>query len=223
MEIVQHLNKLDEGDPLRVKALLAIQHLKRAFALYGEDLALSFNGGKDSTVVLHLLRAAASLAGGSNEEGAKACRFQTFFFPKADDFKEITDFVEETAKKLGLEIKHFINVGFKEGVGSYKAIVLGTRHGDPNAHGQETFCPSSEGWPPFMRINPVLDWSYSEVWRFLRECQVEYCSLYDLGFTSIGSTKDTVPNANLLISKEEGTYEPAYKLVQGEQERAGRT
>ena len=106
---------------------------------------------------------------------------------------------------------------------SYKAIVLGTRQGDPNAHGQETFCPSSEGWPPFMRINPVLDWSYSEVWRFLLECQVEYCSLYDLGFTSIGSTKDTVPNANLLINKEEGTYAPAYKLVEDKQERAGRT
>ena len=42
-----------------------------------------------------------------------------------------------------------------------RAVVLGTRRGDPNAGGQETFCPSSEGWPPFMRVNPILDWEVS--------------------------------------------------------------
>lgn len=40
--------------------------------------------------------------------------------------------------------------------------------GDPNAADQETFCPSSPGWPPFMRVNPILDWSYHDVWGFLQ-------------------------------------------------------
>ena len=42
------------------------------------------------------------------------------------------------------------------------------RRGDPNAADQETFCPSSPGWPPFMRVNPILDWSYHDVWSFLQ-------------------------------------------------------
>ena len=66
--------------------------------------------------------------------------------------------------------------------------------GDPNAGGQDIFCPSSSGWPPFMRVNPILDWSYSDVWAFLRVTGVRYCGLYDRGYTSIGSITNTNPN-----------------------------
>ena len=74
-----------------------------------------------------------------------------------------------------------------------------TCRGDPNADGQETFCPSSADWPPFMRVNPILDWSYADVWTFLKVTAVPYCSLYDEGYTSIGSINNTVPNRYLLV------------------------
>ncbi|KAK6140146.1 hypothetical protein DH2020_026144 [Rehmannia glutinosa] len=130
--------------------------------------------------------------------------------------------------KLQMDI---IRLDFKSGLEALlkakpiKAIFLGVRIGDPTAVGQEQFSPSSPGWPPFMRVNPILDWSYRDVWAFLLTCKVPYCSLYDRGYTSIGSIHDTVPNALLSLSKSsssEDKFKPAYLLSDGRLERAGR-
>lgn len=75
-----------------------------------------------------------------------------------------------------------------------KGVILGTRRGDPNSPGQGLFCPTTENWPPLMRINPIIDWSFQNVWTFLRRIRVPYCSLYDCGYTSIGGTRNTRPN-----------------------------
>lgn len=101
------------------------------------------------------------------------------------------------------------------------AFVLGTRKDDPNAGSQGTYAPSSHYMPPFMRINPVLDWTYGHVWHFLRSFHLSYCSLYDDGYTSLGTTKDTFP-CPALAKPNDGGFWPAYMLREWDQERAGR-
>ncbi|GAX86541.1 hypothetical protein CEUSTIGMA_g13948.t1 [Chlamydomonas eustigma] len=92
--------------------------------------------------------------------------------------------------------------------------------GDPNARDQEFFCPSSHGWPAFMRINPILDWTYRDVWTFLRCFTLPYCQLYDQGYTSLGSRHNTCRNRALQL--EDGSFAPAHQLPDGRLERAGR-
>lgn len=35
-------------------------------------------------------------------------------------------------------------------------------------------------------VNPIIDWTTSEVWEFIREYNVRYCRLYDEGFARLG-------------------------------------
>lgn len=35
-------------------------------------------------------------------------------------------------------------------------------------------------------VNPIIDWTDSDVWEFIRANKIHYCSLYDLGYKRIG-------------------------------------
>lgn len=66
-------------------------------------------------------------------------------------------------------------IGMKEGFGKYleekkqaggnvKAIFVGTRRTDPHGAKLTHFDMTDQGWPSFMRIHPVIDWHYAEIW-----------------------------------------------------------
>lgn len=105
-----------------------------------------------------------------------------------------------------------------------KAIFVGTRRTDPHGAKLSEFDMTDHGWPEFMRVHPVLEWRYVEVWAFLRVIGEEWCSLYDEGFTSLGGVGDTHPNPKLKRCDQEGkqVFEPAWVLEEDSEERLGR-
>ncbi|KAJ9540117.1 hypothetical protein OSB04_026623 [Centaurea solstitialis] len=237
MEIDKAIRDSDDRR-LKAKYNTAIYVIQRALALYSiEEVAFSFNGGKDSTVLLHLLRAGHFLhqvehghSNGDLSDHQFTFPIRTIYFESTSAFPEINSFTYETAASYGVQLD-ILRQDFKSGLEALlkakpiRAIFLGVRIGDPTAVGQEQFSPSSSGWPPFMRVNPILDWSYRDVWAFLLTCKVQYCGLYDQGYTSIGSINDTVPNALLCIkdsAADKQKFRPAYMLSDGRLERAGR-
>eukprot|EP00533_Pseudo-nitzschia_delicatissima_P007866 CAMPEP_0116086700 /NCGR_PEP_ID=MMETSP0327-20121206/4990_1 /TAXON_ID=44447 /ORGANISM="Pseudo-nitzschia delicatissima, Strain B596" /LENGTH=651 /DNA_ID=CAMNT_0003577759 /DNA_START=240 /DNA_END=2195 /DNA_ORIENTATION=+ len=226
----------------------ALNTLDHAYRLYGPGSVIcSFNGGKDAVVILHLVRAIHAKY--YNSTGETPIRPRSVYFNNDNEFSEVASFLEGSVDKYDLDMVAFEHgVGFAAGLDILvknnfvhqtdetalpMAFVLGTRESDPNAKGQDSFCPSSHWMPPFMRVNPVLDWNYGLVWHFLRLFELPYCSLYDQGYTSLGTTKDTLPCPALAVNRgDESTvgsisnnvpkFWPAYMLVDWDQERAGR-
>ncbi|KAA8496623.1 FAD synthase [Porphyridium purpureum] len=227
---------VDRGFAERLNA--SLDTLESALHVYTpERVSLAFNGGKDITCVLHLYRAAiANYSLGRDGDEEISCEDQSnekrvppimnaVYLSGQDDFPEIENFVRSCANKYKLNIV-FQRGGYKAGLKEYvkntgvMAFVLGTRRTDPDGKNLTLFAPSTKNYVPFMRVNPILEWRYGDVWRFLRGMQLPYCKLYDAGFTSLGSRADSRKNPSLLLP--DGSYMPAYKLFDEQHERSGR-
>lgn len=154
-------------------------------------------------------------------------------------FQAVDDFVDLSVRTYHLSLARYAK-SMREAFSDYladhpsvKAIFVGTRRTDPHGANLTHFDPTDRGWPAFMRIHPVIDWHYAEIWTFIRELGVEYCELYDMGYTSLGGTTDTHPNPALAVTDPgdageggrwvgEGKFRPAYELIEDGEERLGR-
>ena len=104
-------------------------------------------------------------------------------------------------------------------------VVIGNRRTDPYSEHLLPIQKSSEGWPDFTRVHPILDWEYSEIWKFIHYFKIKVCTLYEQGYTSLGKMHNTIKNPYLMIpSSEEGNneYNPAWMLEDETKERESR-
>ena len=185
-------SKLTESQAGLVRKSLAV--MVDACRLYEDgkhgELMLSYNGGKDATVMLFLSLAArahyestlcgdaglgegAGGGGDSGSCGSSMRRCRAIYFKKDEDFSVLDEFAQRTAAETGLEMVVYSDRGFMEGLADSiankgaRAFVMGTRRDDPHGKDLDAFSPSSPSWPPFMRVNPILDWKYDDVWAFI--------------------------------------------------------
>ena len=45
-----------------------------------------------------------------------------------------------------------------------RAVLVGTRRSDPHGASLSHFDETDHGWPRFMRVHPVIDWHYVDIW-----------------------------------------------------------
>lgn len=154
-------------------------------------------------------------------------------------FPSVEAFVDSSAQTYHLSLTRYTtnppHTTLRDTFASYlqkypgiKAIFVGTRRTDPHGENLTHFDRTDHGWPDFVRIHPVIDWHYVEIWAFIRHLGIEYCPLYDQGYTSLGGTNDTHPNprlrvdATMLDGAVKSEFRPAYELIEDEAERLGR-
>nr|BAN65568.1 phosphoadenosine phosphosulfate reductase family domain containing protein [Babesia bovis] len=219
---------LRDGDSDRLVSLIE-RSLKLLWQSYSDlgygNVYVSFNGGKDSVAILHLHRLA-TLWNPQSKLSASGSPLNVVFFKDPDErlFSDINDFILKTGTKYNFSVS-VIEGPWNKGIprlssGSKKGYILGCRDSD---FAKGSLSEVEEGCVDgikFHRIHPILHWGYGDVWNFLRLFSLEYCSLYDVGYTSIGGTEDTV--ANPYLRKPDGTYAPAYTLDDWSLERFGR-
>ncbi|KAI0875211.1 phosphoadenosine phosphosulfate reductase [Hypoxylon argillaceum] len=225
----------------RVREAMGV--VDEAFQRYQpREISISYNGGKDCLVLLIIILACLahrSPKPNKNEssrsptESSSSLRFpekfQAIYIVSPHPFSEIDDFVVSSSTEYQLDVTRY-ELGMKRGLEVYlqdhpdiKAIFVGTRRTDPHGEKLTHFDPTDGGWPAFMRVHPVIDWHYAEIWAFIRHLEIPYCPLYDQGYTSLGGTEDTQPNPNLKKEATDGGgFLPAYKLVGDDEERLGR-
>ncbi|KAI9827142.1 MAG: hypothetical protein M1832_005278 [Thelocarpon impressellum] len=221
----------------------SLEVIREALQRYSlDEISLSYNGGKDCLVLLILFLAALATA------PVLPRRLQSVYIISPSPFPEVDSFVTSSSAAYHLDLAHY-ELPMKAAFELYlkerprvKAILVGTRRTDPHGGTLGSFDRTDHGWPDFMRVHPVLEWRYADIWtvritspgvlrmlmgQFIRHLDIPYCSLYDRGYTSLGGTNDTHPNPALRReavgqAADRGGYRAAYELVDDEAERLGR-
>jgi phosphoadenosine phosphosulfate reductase len=154
-----------------------------------EGYYLAFSGGKDSIVIYDLAKKA-------------GVKFDAHYRCVGFDPPELVRFVK-TFKDVYFEIneknvwKQFVKKGVptrlirwccdhKESGGSGRVVVTGVRSEESRSRAKRKIVEFCYKDTTKRFVNPIIDWSSEEVWRYIKENGLPYCDLYDKGFERIG-------------------------------------
>jgi FAD synthetase len=129
------------------------------------SLSLSYNGGKDCLVLLILY-----LSVLHTHHPTLTTPIQSVYIVSSHPFPEVEDFVNSSSSTCTLQLSRY-KMGMKPAFTAYlsehkdvEAIFVGTRRTDPHGEHLTHFDRTDHGWPDFMRVHPVIDWHYVDIW-----------------------------------------------------------
>lgn len=167
-----------------------------------EGYMLGFSGGKDSVVIYHLAKMAevkfTAHFAVTTVDPYDLIRFIKNNFPDVKFEKPLKTMRELIVQKqmLPSRFRRFCCAPLKEHLGIGRVMITGVRSEESpmrakrgkwvewkkkNISKKEKHSKS-----PSIQYNPILEWTQADVWRFIRQYNLPYCSLYDEGWNRIG-------------------------------------
>lgn len=177
--------QLFETVDLVAKAIDRLQHFEPEEGYY-----LAFSGGKDSVVIKHL----ADMAGVKYDAHYNVTTIdppELIYFIREHHPDVIWDrpgqpFLHRLVKKgFPLRQARWCCEEYKERGGEGRDVVMGLRWEES---GQRKNRAMYEHCQKHNRrlLNPIIEWSEQDVWDFIGQEALPYCSLYDEDFTRLG-------------------------------------
>ena len=146
-----------------------------------EEISISYNGGKDCLVLLVLYLSALVPTAAHMKSRTLPTALPSVYVIAPHPFNEVDDFVTASVSEYHLDLARYAMpmkdafIRYLEDYPKIKAILVGTRRTDPHGKSLTHFDETDSGWPSFMRVHPVIDWQYAEIWAFLRHLEIPYC------------------------------------------------
>ena len=95
---------------------------------------------------------------------------KSIYIQSAHPFPQVESFVQSSSSYYHLNL-YTSSLPMKAAFTEYlrrdpqvRAIFVGTRRTDPHGGALTHFDETDRGWPKFMRVHPVIDWHYQEIW-----------------------------------------------------------
>ncbi|MCL6642676.1 MAG: phosphoadenosine phosphosulfate reductase family protein [Candidatus Bipolaricaulota bacterium] len=195
-----------------------LEILRQALAEFGSEMAVAFTGGKDSLVILDLVRRASN----------GRISIPVLHIDTTVDFPEVYEYRDRLTREWGFQLvvyqnrealaeapptddpqfclfctKRLKTEALNQAIQKYRwrALVTGVRWDEHQARSQETYFSPR---PDHVRVHPILHFRERDVWEYIKKYQLPYCSLYDKGYRSLGCVPCTKPVSDLSVPERAG-------------------
>lgn len=166
-----------------------------------DEIFVAWTGGKDSTVILHLIRSVFK----------NTIPFKVFFNDSTIEFPQIYTFIKKLVKNWNIDLVHlkhlnedlkaFEKAKHKEekmeimrlakvnainyAISKYrvKAFISGIRWDEHEARSHEKYFSKRLS---HTRVHPILHFDLEDIWNYIKTFNVPYVDLYDKGYKSLG-------------------------------------
>ena len=172
------------------KVEMAIERAKYFEPKDGRGYLLAFSGGKDSVATYYILKMA-------------EVKFKAVYSPTSVDPPELIQFIKENFKDVEFakyketmweliprklmpptRMTRYCCDVMKERTGEPgDTVVLGVRWSESSKRKK---LPMVGFWKKKNILRPLIDWTDEDVWQFIKENKLPYCTLYDKGWERIG-------------------------------------